>query len=110
MGQCPRCRKFTLVERSDILPTPPGTKWAPLPRKWVECSNCGYDSRQLTKGELSDAIKGVVVIIVVAIATLLGCWLSDVGNRAFGENAWVIGLVATAIMFGVFFLIDRLKK
>jgi hypothetical protein len=45
MSTCPRCGKDTLVERSDILPTPPGTSWPPLPRWWFECSSCGYDSR-----------------------------------------------------------------
>lgn len=45
MNRCPRCGQSTLVERSDILPPPPGTGWAPQPRRWSECTNCGYDSR-----------------------------------------------------------------
>ena len=45
MKQCPKCGRETLVERSDIMPPPPGTDWPPQPREWVECTNCGYDSR-----------------------------------------------------------------
>jgi hypothetical protein len=96
MFQCPRCGKFTLENRSDILPPPLGTNWLPLPRKWVECSNCGYDSRpghgvKITpikptqpKRELSTAEKKtqqkniyvvsiiIILILILAISYLVG--------------------------------------
>lgn len=49
--RCPNCFHWTLRyvgEVSDILPTPPGTNWLPLPRHSdvYRCTNCGHEVRE----------------------------------------------------------------
>ena len=63
--RCPRCSKFTYAEvdrKLDILPTPPGTNWLPLPRNKVtyRCSSCGYTEHSTVKYNELMMFKGGV--------------------------------------------------
>ena len=77
---CPRCGKFTLTKRSDVLPPPPGTDWLPLPRDWSACSNCGYDSRSRpsvprshrTEGSQDVRVLGGILVALSIIAVIVG--------------------------------------
>lgn len=53
--QCPNCKAHNssyVSSSSDILPTPPGANWPPMPRSWdtYSCASCGASYRIFTKG------------------------------------------------------------
>lgn len=53
--QCPTCGAYNssyVGSDSDILPTPPGTNWPPMPRSWdtYSCASCGTSYRVFTEG------------------------------------------------------------
>jgi hypothetical protein len=107
VNKCPRCGRATLQPRSDILPTPPGTNWAPLPRRWEECSNCGYDSRYAPK-EGGDTQRGWVrglgcIALFVAIFMLLGAFSMGSMPGGGSDNGAAITLVFALgiLIFGI---------
>ena len=58
MATCSVCQDGTLKftsEQTEILPTPSGTKWPPLPITvyYYKCSNCGSVYKQKDNGPLA---------------------------------------------------------
>ncbi len=117
MPKCPNCGKETLSytgQESDVLPPPPNTNWAPLPRQYnvYRCTNCGNTTRDRVVTSSSSIVDGrscygLMILLMLGVgAVMLFGGLSQISRG--GGFAAVLGLVFVVV--GALAWLDQLKK
>ena len=110
MSRCPNCGYNALEERSGVV-TGDGSKGAPVIKRWLECSNCGYTEglvRPLIPSSGNRMVDNLVRVLVWAGLMSYGLALGVFLGFTFGRGWPALVLLAVPIIFAEI-LYDNLR-
>jgi hypothetical protein len=110
MNRCPNCGYNALEERSGVV-SGDGSKGAPLVKRWLECSNCGYTEglvKPLIPASRNPAVNNLVRVLIWAGLMSYGLALGVFLGFTFGRGWPGLVLLAVPIIFAEI-LYDSMK-
>jgi predicted nucleic-acid-binding Zn-ribbon protein len=110
MIRCPNCGYDALEERSGVV-TGDGSKGAPVIKRWLECSNCGFTEglvKPLIPASRNPAVNNAVRVLVWGGLMSYGLALGVFLGFTFGRGWVALLLLALPIIFAEI-LYDNLK-
>ena len=110
MSRCPNCGYDTLEERSGVI-SEEGSKGAPVVKRWLECSNCGFTEglvKPLIPPSGNRMVDNLVRVLVWAGLMSYGLALGVFLGFTFGRGWLALVLLALPILFAEI-VYDNLK-